>query len=526
MSFLEKKIIKKFKIINLSFFIIITIISIKISYSLIITTLNKKSVEEIQTISFLLSKNSQVINSLKEKKMNNFLNDYLNHIVIYNPKINNIKLINPEGTILYNIDNKKIGKKVSKNYLKASFLKDSSSLKTLKTDFGQETIAFSKIYFENSTIGLVSVSTLKEKINFSFNELFIGYSILILYLILIGFILLKVNLNLIKKFLLGYNPNDFKEKFLIKRHVLDSIDEGIISINLKGEIIFINKTAKKLINYPGDLHQKNIALIFPDTNLSKIFKDSEIVINKEVYLNDKFLLITELPIFETNKIKGATILIKNKTETLKLAENLTGSNHLVNALRANTHEFKNKMHVILGLLQTNNPKLAIDYISAINNSNTNFNLIFKVIHNKIIAALIYGKINYAKECDISLTLNKKSFLPDYNEYIGNHDLVTIIGNLLENSIDSIKEKKNSEDKNIHLFISHSDKGFIISVDDTGTGIKKEIRKKILERGFSTKGKNRGVGLDLIKNIVNEKNGIFNIDSEVNVGTSITIILKK
>ena len=58
-----------------------------------------------------------------------------------------------------------------------------------------------------------------------------------------------------------------------------------------------------------------------------------------------------LPLLNEGKVEGAIAIFRNRTEVTKLAQDLTGVQHIVEALRANTHEFTNKLHVILGLLQ-------------------------------------------------------------------------------------------------------------------------------------------------------------------------------
>ena len=50
------------------------------------------------------------------------------------------------------------------------------------------------------------------------------------------------------------------------------------------------------------------------------------------------------------------------TEVARLADDLTGVRHMVDAMRAYTHEFMNKLHVILGLLQIGEPERAQQYI--------------------------------------------------------------------------------------------------------------------------------------------------------------------
>ena len=66
---------------------------------------------------------------------------------------------------------------------------------------------------------------------------------------------------------------------------------------------------------------------------------------------------------------------------------------------------------------------------------------------------------------------------------------------------------------------------LLSVDDTGPGMPEEVREKIFQRGFSTKGEGRGTGLSLVQDIIKTYNGSIRVESDVGVGTSFIITLE-
>ena len=74
------------------------------------------------------------------------------------------------------------------------------------------------------------------------------------------------------------------------------------------------------------------------------------------------VLADRLPFYENGKLAGAVSIFRNRTEVARLADDLTGVRHMVDAMRAYTHEFMNKLHVILGLLQIGEPEKAQAYI--------------------------------------------------------------------------------------------------------------------------------------------------------------------
>ena len=102
-----------------------------------------------------------------------------------------------------------------------------------------------------------------------------------------------------------------------------------------------------------------------------------------------------------------------------------------------------------------------------------------------------------------------------------HELVTIIGNLLENAFDAVAEKA---DKEVELSICLGESGINISVRDNGCGIMTEEGSDIFTRGFSSKGEGRGIGLHLVKRSLERLQGAIDYDSNAEDGTEFRLII--
>ncbi len=112
---------------------------------------------------------------------------------------------------------------------------------------------------------------------------------------------------------------------------------------------------------------------------------------------------------------------------LELADQLTGSTHIVEALRASTHEFLNKLHIISGMLQMENYEQAIAFVDGLSNETRNsYQAVIQQIHNKTIAALLLGKQSHAKELDIDFSIQKDCYLDAHNDFLSTQELVTIM----------------------------------------------------------------------------------------------------
>jgi two-component system CitB family sensor kinase len=99
------------------------------------------------------------------------------------------------------------------------------------------------------------------------------------------------------------------------------------------------------------------------------------------------------------------------------------------------------------------------------------------------------------------------------------EIVSVVGNLIENSLDEVK---NDGTGFIYLKIVENEDFLSIKLKDNGGGIPLEYRGKIYEQGFSTKERQRGHGMYIIKKIIDEFNGTIKFDIDKGVIWDITI----
>ena len=106
-------------------------------------------------------------------------------------------------------------------------------------------------------------------------------------------------------------------------------------------------------------------------------------------------------------------------------------------------------------------------------------------------------------------------------------LITVVGNLLDNAFDAMNESTDYKKHKELMFGIYSKPGAVlITVDDTGSGIKSRDMEHIFENGFSTKGDGRGTGLYQVKAIVENFGGKITVESQEGVGSSFSISFVK
>jgi sensor histidine kinase regulating citrate/malate metabolism len=142
-----------------------------------------------------------------------------------------------------------------------------------------------------------------------------------------------------------------------------------------------------------------------------------------------------------------------------------------------------------------------------------------------ITALFVGKDIQSKEYDTSIRLSDDSNLSKSHKPISSDDLIIVIGNLIDNSLEAFQKNK-VENRKISVKIFEDDDMVKIGVSDNAGGIDQDIKNRMWKRGVSSKkGDSRGTGLSLVNEIVKMYNGEKQVQSS-KYNTYIEITLKK
>lgn len=237
-----------------------------------------------------------------------------------------------------------------------------------------------------------------------------------------------------------------------------------------------------------------------------------------------FLLVILASIFIEVSI-CRVLSIKIKREFLAFTEDFEGTKFLVDSMRANNHDFTNKLHVILGLIQIGQYEKAVSYIENISIiQRETISKVMNSIENPSLAALVVGKIARASECNVKFTIKEGTSYKNDDITVPSEALVTITGNLIDNALDAMNMDSSNTEKELQFGAYTKDGELLITVKDTGPGIPKENLEKIFENGFSTKGTGRGIGLYHTKQLIESLGGKITVESQNGRGSCFMVIL--
>ena len=400
---------------------------------------------------------------------------------------------------------------------------------------GPQRRSYSAVYDEKGNyIGFIMAIMLKTSIRSFTYKTVLLFVIVTLAAILIEIAICRAFSRKLKRRLLGYEPDAFTSMFRIRENILESTYDGIIAVDSNNNIQFSNKAANKMLGCDCDERDGDEKIsqikqtVFAEKYLSQVISSgaAEFGIQTETE-NGTALLIDCIPVKEDGIISGAVALLHDRTEYTKLMEELSGTKYLVDSMRANNHDFTNKLHVILVLIQIGEYDKAVSYIENISIiQRETLSTVMHAVDNASFAALLIGKIARASECNVKFILKEGIRFKSSEVAVPSEALVTIAGNLIDNALDAMNMNLNNDRlRELEFGVFTKPGELLITVRDTGCGIPAEIGDRIFEKGFSTKGSGRGVGMYHTKQLVESLGGTISFESEKDIGTSFMVLLK-
>ncbi|MCZ8518589.1 MULTISPECIES: ATP-binding protein [Paenibacillus] len=384
---------------------------------------------------------------------------------------------------------------------------------------------------DGEVIGIVSVGFLTEDID----RITEGYRLKIVWMalafLLVGAAGAVLIARSVRTSLHGLEPREIGSLYTEKRAILESIREGVLAVNRKGIVTLANPYALRLLGLPeqAGIVGRPLRELLPGTRLTEVISTGLAQFDEEMLIGGHEVIVNRVPITGWNgEIDGAVSSFRSKSDLYRLAEELSQVKRFADALRAQTHEYSNKLYVISGLIQLEAYQEAVDLISQ--ESDVHQNLIaflMREIPDPMIGGLLIGKYNRSQELKVPFEIDRESSFRDLPKGIDRNLLVTIIGNLADNAMEAVLACEDPAGRQVKLFLTDLGEDLIIECEDQGIGIPEESGGSVFEKGFSTKeGEHRGIGLSLVHHAVHKLGGYITYQPHAAGGTVFTAAIPK
>ncbi|MFE4256644.1 ATP-binding protein [Streptomyces sp. NPDC056910] len=295
--------------------------------------------------------------------------------------------------------------------------------------------------------------------------------------------------------------------------MLHGIREGVVAFDPEGRVTVVNDEARHLLGL-GTALGRRLDEILPAGRLLRALDGTLTGADIAVLTDDHCLAVNRMPVTLRGRALGAVVTVRDRTELVGLLRELDSVRGLTDALRAQQHEFTNRMHILAGLLEVGEYESAYEYVVELAGADQALaESVRERIGNALMVGLVVAKTTVAAERGVRIVLGDDSTLDEQPPHL--HRLLTIVGNLLENAVDAaVGGPAPTGGREVRLSVVEAATEMTVTVADSGPGIPRGARESIFEDGWSTRPDRgtarRGLGLALVHRLVQRHSGAITV----------------
>ncbi len=303
--------------------------------------------------------------------------------------------------------------------------------------------------------------------------------------------------------------------------VLHSVREGLILTDDRGRVVLYNDEAADLLGLPpteSDRPPSTASELGLPASIAALIESRARIVEESHLAGDRVLLVNQEPAspagIRSRTPLGSLTTLRDLTEVKRLSGELESVRTLSGALRSQTHEYANRLHTVVSLLELGRTREAIELIAQ--ETETSQSLADDMVgasSEPVLATLLLGKVAQAGERGVQLRLAVDDELGTSG--LPASELVSVVGNLVDNAIDAAAGDPSPAWVSVHLASDHGAGVVEFTVTDSGPGIDADHLGLIFDRGFSTKpadAAGRGFGLAVVRDILARRGGAVEVST--------------
>lgn len=315
----------------------------------------------------------------------------------------------------------------------------------------------------------------------------------------------------------GLELDELTDLLQEQQATLFGIREGVVGLDGEGRIRFVNDEGRRLLGLPHRCLRRPLRVLLPPGRLRDIVEGKLAGEDLVVVHGDRVLVVTHIPVEVEDHRLGSVVTVADRTESESLLRELDGTLGLTEALRAQAHDFANRMHTLVGLVELGEYQEAVDFGTRLQSPESALTPASgHPVGDPVVAALLLAKGAVARERQVELATGPGTRLA--GRVAEPSDVVTVLGNVVDNAIDAAC---GHDPARVEVTSRSCGPDLEIVVVDSGPGVPPEDLQRVFVDGYTTKasatGLGRGLGLAIVHQIVARRRGTIEIGRDPGLG---------
>ncbi|MDO7867304.1 sensor histidine kinase [Nocardioides jiangxiensis] len=285
----------------------------------------------------------------------------------------------------------------------------------------------------------------------------------------------------VKRQTLGLEPGEITALVEQREAMLHGVREGVLGVDGTGRVAFANDEAVALLELPGPSRGRRVDELEVGPEVRAALRGEAAGRDVVVAVGGRLLVLNTQPVRIRARRTGWVTTMRDRTELLALEQELAAAQAGTDTLRAQVHEFRNRLHAIAGMAELGRMDRVSEFVHAVmSDLDGRVGQVSAQVDDPAVASLLVAKASRADELGIDFLLTPESHLGVHDAALS-ADLVTVVGNLVDNAFDAV-----SPGGRVQVELAESAGRIVVEVADTGGGIAAEDLARVFELGWTTK----------------------------------------
>lgn len=290
---------------------------------------------------------------------------------------------------------------------------------------------------------------------------------------------------------LGLEPAEIGELVQDQAVVLYGVDEGVLGIAEDGRVTICNSKARWLLGLEATSGRTLGELGLPSRVLALLEPgNSDGGASVQLMVNGSVLIMTARKVLRGRRKLGWVLMVRDRTDVEALSRQLDAVGALSTALRAQRHEFVNRLHAVSGLLNVGLPEEAASYLQeTLKSGPLKYPVDFAgKLDDTYLQAFIGAKGLRAAELGVPLRLGEATLIA--GTVSDPQNVTTVLGNLVDNAV-AAAVRGSCLDRWVEVELLSDGGTLYLTVADSGDGLRDEDAEVLFTEGYSTSGLDAG-----------------------------------